>query len=87
VTTVRRICAFLFLMLLTSSAFAQNFPRAEVFGGYSLLHIDTQGVTGSTLDALCNNAFERERVRRDRFKFTPISMAGMERYRPISIAG
>ncbi|MGA9502787.1 MAG: PDZ domain-containing protein [Terriglobales bacterium] len=57
VTTVRRICAFLFLMLLTSSAFAQNFPRAEVFGGYSLLHIDTQGVTGSTLDALCNNAF------------------------------
>jgi hypothetical protein len=56
--TMRRVCDFLLLLLLASTAFAQqDFPRAEVFGGYSLLHIDTQGVTGSTLDALCNNAF------------------------------
>jgi hypothetical protein len=41
---------------LTSFTFAQqDFPRAEVFGGYSYLHIDTQGVTGSSLDALCND--------------------------------
>lgn len=33
----------------------QEKPRAEVFGGYSFLHIDTQGVSGSTLDAACNN--------------------------------
>jgi len=27
----------------------------EVFGGYSYLHIDTEGVTGSTLDTTCNS--------------------------------
>ena len=25
-----------------------------MFGGYSYLHLDTQGVTGSSLDSLCN---------------------------------
>jgi len=33
----------------------QGAPRAEVFGGYSYLHIDTQGVTGTSLDAACNH--------------------------------
>jgi hypothetical protein len=38
------------------SAFAQqDAPKAEVFGGYSYLHIDTEGVTGSTLDTACNS--------------------------------
>jgi hypothetical protein len=27
----------------------------EVFAGYSLLHIDTQGVSGSSITALCNS--------------------------------
>jgi len=55
---MRHISAFLLLLLFASLAFAQQeFPRAEVFGGYSYLHIDTQGVTGSTLDTLCNNIF------------------------------
>jgi opacity protein-like surface antigen len=33
----------------------QDGPRVEVFGGYSYLHIDTQGVTGGSLDTLCND--------------------------------
>jgi len=50
---MRHVCAFLLLLLFASSAFSQQeYPRAEVFGGYSYLHIDTQGVTGSSLDAL-----------------------------------
>src|SRR5208282_5567377 len=49
---------FLLLPLFVSLAFAQqDFPRAEVFGGYSYLHIDTQGITGSSLDAECNALF------------------------------
>src|SRR5689334_10755810 len=40
----------LFPLVLT----AQSVPRVEVFGGYSFLHIDTQGITGSLLDARCN---------------------------------
>src|SRR5208337_730594 len=53
---MRHICAFLFSLLFASSVFAQqDFPRAEVFGGYSYLHIDTQGTTGSSLDTLCDS--------------------------------
>ncbi len=55
---MRHVCAFLLLLLSTSLAVAQQeYPRAEVFGGYSYLHIDTQGVTDSTLDTLCNDIF------------------------------
>ncbi|MGA9471610.1 MAG: PDZ domain-containing protein [Terriglobales bacterium] len=51
---MRHICVFL-LCFVTSQVFAQqDAPRAEVFGGYSYLHIDTQGVTGSTLVNACN---------------------------------
>jgi opacity protein-like surface antigen len=53
-----RVFAFLSLLLLTSAAFAQTeYPRAEVFAGYSYLHIDTQGIPGSSLDAVCNSFF------------------------------
>jgi opacity protein-like surface antigen len=44
----------LFCFAVCASVFAQEYPRAEVFGGYSYLHMDTQGVTGSSLDQLCN---------------------------------
>jgi len=55
---MRRVSTFLLLLLFPSLALAQqDYPRAEVFGGYSYLHIDTQGVTDSSLDALCNNIF------------------------------
>ena len=54
---MRHVCTALLFCLSMATAFAQDTPRAEVFGGYSYLHIDTQGVTGSTLDALCNNTF------------------------------
>jgi hypothetical protein len=30
-------------------------PKVAVFGGYSYLHIDTQGITGSTLATACND--------------------------------
>ena len=51
---MRHFCAFL-LCCLARQAFAQqDVPRVEVFGGYSYLHIDTQGVTGSTLVNACN---------------------------------
>jgi len=36
-------------------ATAQEYPRGEIFGGYSYLHLDTQGVTGSSLDQFCNS--------------------------------
>jgi NAD(P)-dependent dehydrogenase (short-subunit alcohol dehydrogenase family) len=42
------------LVLLPATILAQDRPRVEVFGGYSYLHIDTQGVTGTSLDARCN---------------------------------
>jgi opacity protein-like surface antigen len=33
----------------------QDYPRAEIFGGYSYFHLDTQGVTGASLDQFCNS--------------------------------
>jgi hypothetical protein len=50
---MRHVCTVVLFCLSMATAFAQDTPRVEVFGGYSYLHIDTQGVTGSTLDALC----------------------------------
>jgi opacity protein-like surface antigen len=37
--------------------YAQHTPRAEVFGGYSNLRIDTQGLSGATLANACNVIF------------------------------
>jgi hypothetical protein len=51
---MRTAFAVLLCMLSSSVISAQEFPRAEVLGGYSYLHIDTQGITGPKLDALCN---------------------------------
>ncbi len=47
---------FLLLCLLAAPilATAQDYPRGEIFGGYSYFHLDTQGLTGSSLDQLCN---------------------------------
>jgi hypothetical protein len=44
---MRYIRAFLLLCLFAfgTAAFAQDYPRAEVFGGYSFLNIDTNGLT------------------------------------------
>jgi hypothetical protein len=55
---MRHACAFLLFLVLPSVAAAQQeYPRAEVFGGYSYLHIDTEGLTDSSLDAVCNDLF------------------------------
>jgi opacity protein-like surface antigen len=37
-----------------SLALAQDYPRAEIFGGYSYLHIDTQGISSNSLINECN---------------------------------
>ena len=51
---MRHICVLL-LAGFSTIAFAQkDIPRVQVFGGFSYLHIDTQGVTGTSLDARCN---------------------------------
>src|SRR5450759_633624 len=44
---MRYIRAFLLLCLFAFgiAAFAQDYPRAEVFGGYSYVNIDTNGLT------------------------------------------
>ncbi len=48
------IAAVLFTCLLSIGAFAQDdAPKVQVFGGYSLLHADTAGLTGPSID----NAF------------------------------
>lgn len=58
---MRRLCNGVFLLALTvflsTLGSAQDFPKAEVFGGYSYLHVDTQGVSGSSLTNQCNIAF------------------------------
>ena len=47
------------LLLLTASLLAsgQEFPRTEFFGGFSYLHLDTQGINNSTLQQQCNVVF------------------------------
>jgi hypothetical protein len=58
---MRRLCSGVFLLALTvflsTLTSAQDFPKAEAFGGYSYLHVDTQGVSGSSLTNQCNIAF------------------------------
>lgn len=56
---MRRLCVFLsrvFFPAIVLSLFAsgQDFPKAEVFGGYSYLHVDTQGTTAASLTNTCN---------------------------------
>jgi Outer membrane protein beta-barrel domain/PDZ domain len=41
---MRHVCVFLFLLISSAAAFAQE-SRADVFGGYSYLNIDTNGLS------------------------------------------
>src|ERR1041384_4009495 len=45
------LCAF-FVPTLAST---QDYSRIEIFGGYSYLHVDTQGISNSSLIALCTS--------------------------------
>lgn len=54
---MRHVCIYLLLCSALSAAAQEALPKAEVFGGYSYLHIDTERITGSTLDTGCNNIF------------------------------
>jgi hypothetical protein len=59
---MRRVCTgvsgvLISIFFLALFASGQDFPRAEVFGGYSYLHFDTQGITTSTLNNECNIIF------------------------------
>jgi opacity protein-like surface antigen len=51
---MKRLVFLTSVVLWAAIGWAQQAPRGEVFGGYSFLRIDTQGVTGQSLDALCN---------------------------------
>jgi hypothetical protein len=33
---------------------AQDYPKAEIFGGYSYLHVDTHGISSNSLVNECN---------------------------------
>jgi opacity protein-like surface antigen len=57
---MRRLCVclsrvFFPAIFLTLFASAQDLPKAELFGGYSYLHVDTQGISGSSLVAYCTS--------------------------------
>lgn len=59
---MRRSCNCVFInallaYLFSLSAYAQEFPTAEVFGGYSYLHFDTQGITTSSVNNACTVVF------------------------------
>jgi hypothetical protein len=41
---MRRVCGFLFCLIVSGFAFGQD-SRADLFGGYSYLNIDTNGLT------------------------------------------
>jgi hypothetical protein len=48
------IGVFLCAVLTPLLVFAQDYPKAEIFVGYSYLHIDTNGTSSSSLNQLCN---------------------------------
>jgi hypothetical protein len=48
------IWVLLCVVLVPPLASAQDYPKAEIFGGYSYLHIDTNGASSSSLNQLCN---------------------------------
>src|SRR6266496_6531464 len=50
----RALLCLITLLLLTSSLIAQDVPKVEVFGGYSYLNLDTNGLT----DRLNFNGFD-----------------------------
>jgi opacity protein-like surface antigen len=48
------ISVFLCVVVVPLLASAQDYPKAEIFGGYSYLHIGTHGVTSATLTQECS---------------------------------
>lgn len=53
--STRRVFALMISTLfLFSFAAGQDYPTAEVFGGYSYLRVDTQGLSGRSLTNECN---------------------------------
>jgi opacity protein-like surface antigen len=58
--SMRHACVRVFHILVSVAflsliASGQEFPKTEMFGGYSYLHVDTQGVSGSSLAAHCTS--------------------------------
>ena len=52
---MRQFAAVLtFTLMCSLVSLAQNFPAVEVFGGYSYLHVDTQGIDANSLTLECN---------------------------------
>jgi hypothetical protein len=59
---MRRSCVCVFILIaamvfVSLPASAQDFPKAEVYGGYSYLHLDTQGETTTSVSNACNIDF------------------------------
>lgn len=54
---VRAFRILVSVMFLSLFALGQEFPKAEVFGGYSYLHVDTQGITTASVNNQCNISF------------------------------
>lgn len=52
---MHRICLLVVCCIAVPAFCQKDSSRVEVFGGYSYLHLDTQGITGATLDTACNN--------------------------------
>ena len=52
------VASILVLFAVCNFAFCQEQSRAEIFAGYSLLHVDTQGVSGSSLESACNSIIQ-----------------------------
>src|SRR5260370_8083374 len=54
-----KICVLLVLCLLLGAfSVAQEFPRVEVFGGYSYMHFKPEGATGLNLSYGWNSAMQ-----------------------------
>jgi opacity protein-like surface antigen len=48
-------CALVVAVIFEPSlASAQDYPKAEIFGGYSYLHVDTHGISSNSLVNECN---------------------------------
>lgn len=49
-----RILSLFCFLAFSIAAMSQEVPKVEVFGGYSYLHIDTNGASSARLNQLCN---------------------------------
>lgn len=48
------VAVLVFSLAFSLVAVAQDFPAVEIFGGYSYLHVDTQGIDANSLTLECN---------------------------------